>query len=163
MHRALPAGVILAVSALAAAAAAQQPRPAPPDNEALVALLRRDLRAQKAEILSKNLQLDAAQAVVFWPIYKRYQAERAILDDERKAIVDELAEHLEALSDERARGLLERSFAVEEKRLALERRYRDELLEVLPAASVARFFELEGRLEELIDLRLSSKLPLVAN
>jgi len=147
--------------ALAAPASAQSAGAAKPDVDQLVELVRKDVRAEKTDIISKTMALDAEQAAAFWPVYKQYEAERQALGNERLAVIQDLAEHFDSLNDEKAKGLLERSFAIQEKRLALEKKYKDELLKVLPAKVVARFFQVETRVNNLIDLGISSKIPLV--
>jgi hypothetical protein len=131
------------------------------DTDQLVELVRKDVRAEKADIVAKTMKLDSAQAAVFWPVYKAYEAERQALGNQRLAVIQDLAEHFDSLNDAKAKGLLDRSFAIEDQRLALEKKYRDELLKVVPAKVVARFFQVESRLNNLINLEISSAIPLV--
>jgi uncharacterized FlgJ-related protein len=153
------AALFLAGASFAAAQAAKAAPPA--DVDKLIELLRKDVRTGKADILAKTMALDATQSAAFWPVYKQYEAERQALGDQRLFIIQDLAEHYDTLNDANAKGLLERSFVVEEKRVALEKRYKDEFLKVLPAKAVARFFQVESRLNNLINLKLSSQIPLV--
>jgi hypothetical protein len=131
------------------------------DLDRLVELMRKDVRAEKADIVAKTMELDADQAAAFWPVYKQYEAEAKALGDERLAVIQDLAEHFESLNDAKAKGLLERSLNVEEKRVALQRKYADEMLKVLPAKVVARFFQVDSRINNLINLEVSSQIPLV--
>jgi hypothetical protein len=153
------AALTLASASFAAAQAAKPAAPA--DLDQLISLLRKDVRASKADILGKTMELDAAQSAAFWPVYKRYEAERQALGDEKFNIIQDLADHFAEINDAKAKGLLERSFVVEDKRMALEKRYKDEFLKILPAKTVARFFQVETRLNNLINLKLSSQIPLV--
>jgi hypothetical protein len=131
------------------------------DTDKLVELVRKDVRADKADIVAKTMELDASQAAAFWPLYKQYEAEAKALGDERLAVIQDLVEHFDSLNDAKAKGLLDRSLAVEEKRVALQRKYADEMLKVLPARVVARFFQVDSRLNNLINLEVSSQIPLV--
>lgn len=131
------------------------------DIDKLVELMRKDVRADKADIVAKTMQLDADQAAAFWPVYKQYETEVKALGDERLAVIQDLAEHFDSLNDAKAKGLLERSLKVEEKRVALARKYADEMLKVLPAKVVARFFQVDSRINNLINLEVSSQIPLV--
>jgi hypothetical protein len=149
---------------LAAAAGAQTAPTAEArraDVDRLVELLRKDVRAEKSDIIAKTMQFDAAQAAAFWPIYKAYEVERQGLGDQRLAVIKDLAEHFQTLDDAKARVLLNRAFTVTEQRMALDRKYRDQFLKVLPAKVVARFFQVESRLNNLIDLAISSEIPLL--
>ena len=153
------AALSLAGAPFATAQAAKTAAPA--DTDQLIQLLRKDVRAGKSDILAKTMELDAAQSAAFWPVYKAYEAERQALGDEKLNIIQDLADHFNEMNDAKAKGLLERSFVVEDKRMALEKRYKDEFLKILPAKTVARFFQVETRLNNLINLKLSSQIPLV--
>ncbi len=151
-------GLVLATGVRVSAQTAAAERT---DTDNLIELLRKDVRAEKADIIAKTMKLDASQAAAFWPLYKAYEAERQALGTEKLQIIQDLAEHFDSLNDAKAKGLMDRAFANEEERLALERRYKDEFLRVLPAKAVARFFEVASRLNNLINLEISSQIPLV--
>jgi len=123
--------------------------------------LRKDVRAGKADILGKTMQLDAAQAAAFWPLYKQYQAEAQLLGDERLGIIQDLADHFDSLDDAKAKALIDRQMALEGKKLALQVKYKDEMLKVLPAKTVARFLQVDSRLNKLVELTIASEIPLV--
>lgn len=131
------------------------------DLEKLVELLRKDVRAQKADIVGKTMAFDSTQAAAFWPVYKAYEAEMQAVGDERLAVIQDLAEHFDSMNDAKAKGLLERSFVVEQKRVAVMGKYKDEFLKVLPAKVVARFFQVDSRINNLVALEVSSQIPLV--
>ena len=135
--------------------------PTQADDDKLVELLRKDVRAQKSDIIAKTMKLDATQSAAFWPVYKQYEAERAALGDERVAIIQDYAEHYDSLNDAKAKGLILRTQALEEKALGVQKKYVDEFLKILPAKTVGRFFQIDRRLNMLIDLELSSNIPLV--
>jgi hypothetical protein len=131
------------------------------DVDKMIELVRKDVRADKADIVSKTMKLDATQAAAFWPVYKAYEAEVQALGDQRVFVIQDLADHFETLNDAQAKGLLERSLTIEEQRVALQKKYKDEFLKVLPAKTVARFFQVDSRLNNLINLQVSSQIPLV--
>jgi hypothetical protein len=123
--------------------------------------MRKDARAGKADILGKTMKLDSAQAAAFWPLYKQYEGELQTLNNDRVAIIQDLAEHFDTLNDAQAKGLLDRQVAYEEKRLATIKKYKDEMLKVLPAKTVARFLQVDSRLNKLADLAVAGEIPLV--
>jgi hypothetical protein len=167
----------LAIAVAATASAGPQAQPAQPakpasaaaeskaknaaDVDKLVDLLRKDVRAQKADIVAKTMSLDATQAAAFWPVYKQYESERAAIGSERLAIIQDFAEHYETLNDTNAKGLVTRFQAMQDKEVALQKKYVDEFMKVLPAKTAARFFQVDRRINMLIDLELSSSIPLV--
>lgn len=156
----------LAAAQTAAAKPATAKAPADPaqvraDIDKAIEAMRKDARAGKADILGKTMQLDATQAATFWPIYKQYQTEAQALGDERLGIIQDLADHFDSLDDAKAKALLDRQMALEDKNLALQKKYKDVMLAALPAKTVARFFQIDSRLNKLIELTVASEIPLV--
>jgi hypothetical protein len=50
---------------------------------------------------------------------------------------------------------------VEQQKTDLKRKYFKEFEKVMPANRVARFFQVDHRLDLLIDLQLAAQLPLI--
>ena len=170
LRKTMGAAAIAAVTMLSAGfAAAQTPAAKPAADPAkvraeidkAVEAMRTDARAAKADILGKTMALDSTQAATFWPLYKQYEAEAKLLGDERVAIIQDFAEHFDSLDDAKTKGLMERQLALEDKKLALTKKYKDEMLKVLPAKTVARFLQVDSRLNKLAELTVASEIPLV--
>jgi len=162
MKRTLAAGAAFALlaSAVVAAPAPDHHQGEEQDIEQLIELTRKDVRAEKADIVAKTMELNTEEAALFWPVYKEYEAELTVLGDERLAIIKDYAANVDTLTDEKAKNLITRSIMLEGKEHALKTRYLDRFLAVLPAKVVARFFQVEARINNLIDLELSSQIPL---
>ena len=162
------AAAVAAVTLFAGPLAAQTTTKAPADPakvraevDKAIEVMRKDARAGKSDILGKTMQLDSTQAAAFWPLYKQYEAELATVNNDRLAIIQDLAEHFDALDDAKAKALLDRQVALEDKKLALVKKYKDEMLKVLPAKTVARFLQVDSRLNKLVELTVASEIPLV--
>ena len=155
------AAFVVSAAALAAAPAPDHHEGEEQDIQALVELMRKDVRAEKADIVAKTMELSADQAALFWPVYKKYEAEAKMLGDERLAIITDYAETYDTLTDEKAKDLVTRAVALDGKEHALKERYLEEFLAVLPAKVVARFYQVENRINNLVDLELSGQIPLV--
>jgi hypothetical protein len=162
MKKMLAAGAAAAlVLSLVAPVLADHHEGEEPDLDQLIELMRMDVRAEKADIVAKTMELNADEAAAFWPVYKRYEAEGKALGDERLAIITDYANNIDALTDEKAKDLVTRAVALEGKEHALKERYLKEFLAVLPAKVVARFYQVDNRINTLIDLELSGQIPLV--
>ena len=163
MKKMLAAGVAAAALALSLAtpALADHHEGEEPDLDQLIQLMRKDVRAEKADIVAKTMELNADEAAAFWPVYKKYETEARALGDERLAIITDYADNFESLTDEKAKDLVSRAVALEGKEHALKERYLKEFLTVLPARVVARFYQVDNRITTLIDLELSGQIPLV--
>ena len=166
MKKMLAAGATLAAVAFSAAVLVAAPAPdhhegEEQDIQQLIDLMRKDVRAEKADIVAKTMELDADEAAAFWPVYKKYEAEATTLGDERLAIITDYADNIDTLTDEKAKDLITRSVALEGKEQALKEQYLQQFLAVVPAKVVARFFQVDNRINTLIDLELSGQIPLV--
>jgi hypothetical protein len=162
------AAAAVAATILSAGPALAQAAQAAPDAakvraeiDQAIETMRKDARAGKADILGKTLALDSKQAAAFWPIYKQYEAELQTVNNDRLAIIQDFAEHFDTLNDAKAKGLVDRQLAYEEKRLAVTKKYAGEMMKVLPAKTVARFLQVDSRLSKLADLAVADEIPLV--
>jgi hypothetical protein len=126
-----------------------------------IELMRANVRYEKTSWIRSNVPLTEREAKVFWPLYRRYQTELTKIGEERLALIKDFAAHHENLTDTRARGILDRSFAIDSKLATIRRIYKNEFLTVLPPKVVARFFQVEHRLNLLIDLELAAQIPLI--
>ena len=153
--------VVLSGGLAAAQTAAPDAAKARAEVDKAIETMRKDARAGKADILGKTLALNSTQAAAFWPVYKQYEAELQTINNDRVAIIQDLAEHFDTLNDANAKGLIDRQMAYEEKRIALTKKYAAEMMKVLPAKTVARFLQVDSRLNKLADLAIANEIPLV--
>ena len=124
--------------------------------------LRADFRAGKINLITQALHFNDKESAAFWPIYRRYEAEVTTLNDGRVALIKTYAEKFATLTDAEARALVEKSLALESGRIELKKKYFQEFSKALPALTVAKFFQLEYRLDLLANVQIASELPLLA-
>jgi len=124
-------------------------------------LLRKDLRSQKKQIVAANLNLTADQATNFWPVYDQYIAEQTKIHDQKYAVIKEFATSWGTISDPQAEDLTKRALAVDDQVAQLRIKYMPNFLKVLPGKQVATFYQIDRRLQMMVDLQLMSQLPLV--
>lgn len=144
-----------------ATSASPQDAQAPKITDQDVELLRKDLRTKKKQIVAANLQLTADQATKFWPVYDQYIAEQTKVHDQKYAVIKEFATSWGTISDAQAEDLTKRALAVDDQVAQLRMKYMPNFLKVLPGKQVATFFQIDRRLQMMVDLQLMSQLPLV--
>jgi len=132
----LPTAITLSGSILAQS---QSPTADPAVNAYLDAIPR-DLRADKAQLITDAMQFNDKEAAAFWPVYKTYEAEEARLDEERMQLVRRYADPWTTLTDGEARGMTEKSLALESRRADPRSQYFDRFNQVLPGLTVAKIF-----------------------
>jgi len=126
-----------------------------------IQLLRQDIRSKKKQLVAANLNLTETEATKFWPVYDQYTADFTKISDQRVALIKEYADSWGKMSDDQALSLTNRALAVEKNTSDLRIRYVPTFKKVIPGTKVATFFQLDRRIQTLIDVQLSSQLPLV--
>lgn len=126
-----------------------------------IQMLRQDLRSKKKQTIAANLQLTDAEATKFWPVYDQYVAELTKINDEKYAVIKEYADAWGNMKDDQALSLTNRALTVEEKVAELRIKYVPIFSKVASGSTVATFFQIERRVQALVDLQLSAQLPLV--
>jgi hypothetical protein len=124
-------------------------------------LLRSDVRAQKVAIITEVMHFTETEDAAFWPIYREYDLEMARLGDERVAMIAEYASHYSKLTDATAEKLASKALDLEARRQALKAKYFDRLKTALSPRTALRILQVEHQLLLLIDLQISSALPIV--
>jgi hypothetical protein len=131
------------------------------DLNTAIEFLRTDVKAAKQEIMAKAMNLTEKEAGVFWPVYRRYQADFDKIADERVAIIKDYAANYEKMTGEKTTELIEKLFATEKKRTDLKQKYFKELSKLLSPQIAARFIQVENYLVKLVDLSIGGEVPLM--
>ena len=126
-----------------------------------VDLLRRDLRKEKSSIVDQAMGLDSAQKAKFYPIYQNYEKQLSTIWDKRLANVKKYAENYPEVSDAVADDLVATAQSLQAERSTLWMKYYGQMKAALGAKVAARFLQVESALSNLIDLQLSSEIPLI--
>lgn len=151
--------VIVVILALGPLCSAQTQEPS---IDSAIELVRADMRADRATIIIAAMNFSGKDAEAFWPIYRHYEYERSTLEDRRMGVIKEYTEKYTTLSDADAKGMTEQMFEYDSRVTALKKRYFKRFNKVLPAFTVTKFFQLEHRIDLLMDMKVESSLPPLA-
>jgi len=126
-----------------------------------IEMLRADLRSQRKQIIALNMTLTADEATKFWPIFDQYRQEAIKPNDERWALIKEYAANYNTMTDAQAQDYIKRSTAVEQQLLALRMKYVPVLEKVISPKKTALWYQIDRRIDLLINLQLSTLIPMV--
>jgi hypothetical protein len=132
----------------------------PTVTDADIALLRQDLRAMKMQVVGQNMSLSDVEAEKFWPIYNHYVRDLQEVNNQKYALLKQYAEMWATMSDEDALIYVRHWLEADGQAQALRLRYVPVVSQVLPGKKAATFFQLDRRLNMIIDLQLFSQVPL---
>ena len=125
-----------------------------------IALLRKDVRAMKMEVIGQNMSLSDTEAQKFWPIYKHYADDLHDLNNSKYALLKQYAETWSSMSDQDALIYVRHWMEVDAAAQALRLKYVPSVTQALPGKKAATFFQLDRRLSMIVDLQLFSQIPL---
>jgi hypothetical protein len=125
-----------------------------------ITLLRKDLRAMKMQVIGQNMSLSEAEGQKFWPIYNHYVKDLQLVNDKKYALLKQYAEMWATMTDQDALIYVRNWLETDEQAQALRLKYVPVVSQVLPGRKAATFFQLDRRLNMMIDLQLFSQIPL---
>jgi hypothetical protein len=126
-----------------------------------LALMQRQIDSVKKQLIAANLTLTDSEATKFWPVYEQYSAEFKKITDTKSALIKEYADGYGSLTDEQADSLIRRWLDSDIAAFELRRKYLPLFRQVLNGKITATFFQVEHRINAIIDLQLTSQLPLM--
>jgi len=132
--------------------------PATLDEE--IALMRSDLRSNRKKVIAANMKFAPDEAKWFWPTYEQYVNELVNMNNAKYALIKEYLQNGN-MTDEQADSLSKRWIDVDASVVQLRLKYIPIFRKVLSAKSTAMFFQLDRRVQLMIDLQLASSIPLI--
>ena len=153
--------LILTLAAANSAALAQKETANGVEVEKDLALIRRDIRADKKQIIAANVTLTETEATKFWPVYDQYVADMTKHNDEFYALIKDYAANQKVITDAQAATMIKRWAEIQIGQAQTRQKFIPLFEKVIPARKVALFFQIDRRLYALLDMQVSSQIPLI--
>jgi hypothetical protein len=153
--------LLLAFAATNTTALAQRETATGVEVEKDLALIRRDIRAEKKKLIAANISLTETEATKFWPVYDQYVAEMTKHNDEFYGLIKEYAANQKTITDAQASSMIKRWAEIQIGQAQTRQKYIPLFEKVVPSRTVARFFQIDRRLYALLDLQVASEVPLI--
>jgi Spy/CpxP family protein refolding chaperone len=125
-----------------------------------IKLLKQDIRSHRKQLVAANMYLTEADATKFWPVYDQYVSEVLKANDAELRLIREYLES-KSESEEQVDTLAKKWLQEDESMVALRLKYYPAFRKVISAKSTARFFQIDRRVQMMIDLQLAAQIPLV--
>jgi hypothetical protein len=122
---------------------------------------RADIHAARTKLVAANLPLTEEEGAKFWPLYNQYRGDVSKLNDRSLALIKDFAASYDSMSDEKASDLLKQQMAIDEDRLKLKKSYLGKFEKVLPQKKVARYYQIERKLDASVQYEAAKNIPLV--
>ena len=145
---------------LAGPAALAQDQPATAANRQILV---DKVKADKKLLVAANMELTEQEAAAFWPVYESYQKEITAINGRIESAIRSYAEAYNqgAVPDETAKKLLDDVLDIDADEVDLRKSYVSKFEKVLPAAKVARYYQIERKIRSAVQAELAEAIPLV--
>jgi len=131
------------------------------DTTATIEVVRSIAETERKAIVADNMIFTPEEAEKFWPVYNEYREEERRVGDQRVKVIRDLANEFETLDDKRAEELLREVLDFQEDRVKLRKSYMRKFNKAIPPKKTVRFFQIDSKLDTIIDFALAKEIPLV--
>jgi hypothetical protein len=119
------------------------------------------MSTERKILIMREMNFTPQEAEAFWPLYDEYVLARRPVGDMRVKVITDYAATYQTMTNEKARKLADESMDYETKKLKLKKKYIKKFRKVLSDIKVVRYFQLESKLDAIIDFDLASQIPLM--
>jgi hypothetical protein len=126
-----------------------------------IQMLRTNLRSQRKQVIAANMNFTDAEAVKFWPLYDQYISELVKINNTKYELIKQYVQAQGNLTDAEADSAVKQWIGVDQSVSGLRLKYVPAFRKVLSAKNTALFYQVDRRVQLMIDLQLASALPLV--
>src|SRR5215510_2065827 len=126
-----------------------------------LSLLRRDIRADKKKLIAMNMKLTEDEATKFWPVYDQYVVEMTKHNDDFYSLIKDYAAKQKTISDAEASSMIKRWAEIQIEQAKTRQKYIPLMEKAIPPRKAALFFQVDRRLYALLDMQVSSQVPLI--
>jgi len=141
-------------------ASAPAPQPSA-DADQTVQELRTVMQSERRDIVNQLMDLTPEEHEKFWPVYSQYRADMTRVNNRLFVLIQDFAHNFDTLTDDKARSLLNENLSIEDAAHRVKASYIDRFAQALPAKKVARFFQIDNKIDVLVRAELAKDIPLV--
>lgn len=119
------------------------------------------LNTEKKAAVAQAMQLTDDISTEFWALYNEYNAKLYTVHSKRVKIIKDYSDNYETLTGEKADELISASYAYQQEILNLQKSYYKKMKKALGPGIAAKYFQVEGKIETLIDAQLALDIPVL--
>ena len=118
------------------------------------------IQSERRSIVADTMKLDETQASEFWPLYDSYRDNIGLVNERSIKLLEDYAAAYETLTDSQAGRLMDEWLDIESVRQEIREKWVRRFSRRLPQRVVARFFQLDNKLDTVVRAELARIIPL---
>ena len=119
------------------------------------------IQTERKLLIGQGLALTPDQSTAFWPVYDKYMLDMKSASDLRVKVITDYAANFENLTDETARQLVADMLKYQGKVVKIRKAYVSKFRKAIPDVKLARFYQIENKLDAITNFVLADQIPLV--
>jgi hypothetical protein len=123
--------------------------------------LRADIQADRQALVAASLGLTEEEGETFWPVYRDYRSDMAKVGDRMQKLIQDFAEVWDNATEEQAKAMVNEMLAIRRDELKVRKSHLSKFRKALPEVKVARFLQIENKIDAIVNLGLADSIPLV--
>ena len=127
----------------------------------LLQQLRADIQADRQAVVAANLGLTEAEGQAFWPVYRDYRNDMSTVGDRLQKLIQDYADAYPNVTEDQAKEMVDEMIAIRHDELKVRKSHLSKFRKALPETKVARFLQIENKIDAIVDLGLADSIPLV--
>ena len=131
------------------------------EMEETFAMVREFMTTERELTIGEELRLSDDESDGFWPVYEEYRAEIDQIQDRNAQLIADYAANFDNLTETAATDLIDDYFAIQNAMLDTRQKYVAVFLEVLSPQKLARFYQIENKIDAVAQLPLVRDIPLI--
>jgi hypothetical protein len=132
-----------------------------PDLAGQLELSRAQLAVERQAIVTRAMELTDSESTTFWPLYREFRGKIEQIVDRQVGLLRTYSGAGDTLSDEQAQELVAEYIKTQKEKLKVQQDYMKKFRKILPARKVARYFQLETKLDAIVSYDLARTIPLI--
>ena len=126
-----------------------------------IELARDILKTEKKAAIAEGMDLSDVEITPFWELYNEYNSKLSQTQNQRVALIKNYAKNYETMTDDKADEIMKSFFKYQQDIVKLRKSYYGRFKKILPAAKATRYFQLENKIQALVDAELAMQIPLI--
>jgi len=123
--------------------------------------LRADIQTDRQALVAGSLGLTEEEGEAFWPVYRDYRNDMAKVGDRMQTLIQDYAQIWDTATEEQAKTMVNEMLAIQRDELKVRKSHLSKFRRVLPEVKVARFLQIENKIDVIVKLGLADAIPLI--
>jgi hypothetical protein len=126
-----------------------------------IEVTRQSIQTERQAIVAAAMGLSETEGAAFWPLYREYRQDMAKTGDKLINLLENYGGKWDTMTDQEATTMMNEFMSVQKEELDVKSRWMGKMKKVLPGRDLARFFQVENKLDTIVRYDVAKVIPLV--